>query len=105
MAMKYTINWTAVADNSYDHTASTKYVADNFVIWKGRRCYYGALYTADEWHLDRKSDGKELHVGKTAKECKGILEYALKHGHDINKEDYFSGYFGMKFDDDFNVVY
>ena len=81
--MKYTVNWQATKDEYWHHTASTMYEADGFRIWKGRICVRTCIYTSDEWHLERLSDHKILHSGKTAKECKGALEYCIKHGKDI----------------------
>lgn len=104
---KYSINWTAKPETDHTHTASTKYEAENFIIWKGKKRVFSVIYSANEWHLIRKSDGQELHFGKTAKECKCFLEYALKSGKDINTEICFNGYnfSGMKFDDEFNVIW
>lgn len=101
----YTINWTAKPETDYTHTASTKYEADNFVIWKGKKRVLSVIYSADEWHLIRKSDGQELHSGKTAKECKSVLEYAIKRGEDINADNITRWYSGVKFDDEFNVIW
>ena len=79
---KYTIEWKAEPETYYArHTAATKYTADGFEIWKGKRYIgYGCIYGANEWHLVRKSDGEYLHSGPSAKECKGALEYYLNTG-------------------------
>lgn len=102
---QYTIKWNAVKDGNYNHTAVTMYEADGFRIWKGRRLIIGCIYSTNEWHLIRTSDGKELHYAKTAKECMGVLEHAIKYGYDIYHDDHIGGYYGMKFDENFNVVW
>lgn len=100
--MKYTIKWTALEDTDYTHTAATKYVADGFVLWKGRRRVLSCIYSADEWHLIRTADGNELHYAKTAKECMGALEYCLRKGEDIYSIDGCHVSCGIKFNDDFS---
>ena len=105
MSKKYTINWKTVRDDNPRHTACTMYEADNFVIWKGKKQVMSVIRSADEWHLIRKSDNKELHYAKTAKECKDLLEHSIKNGMDIDTAESLFGYYGMKFDDDFNITW
>lgn len=105
MSKVYTIKWEAVKDTDYRHTASTKYVSDNFVIWKGKKRVISCLYSANEWHLIRKSDGAELHSSIIAMECRDLLEYAIKKGTDVNTAESLYGFRGIKFDDDFNIIW
>lgn len=83
---QYSIEWTATPETGIGrkYTAATRYVADGFYIWKGRRYIDFNFYTADKWHLIRVSDGKCIHSATTAKQCKDALEYCMKKGYDIN---------------------
>lgn len=106
---KYMIDWTAMKANPNTDsrsTANTIYKADGFKIWKGKRhISYGVFYTADEWHLVRASDGKNLADGKTAKSLKDGLEHALRAGVDIYHDDHILLYGDDAiYDDEFNVI-
>lgn len=103
--MKYRIDWVKEKETNHRHTAATRYVADGFVIWKGKRRVFSSIYSANEWHLIRVSDGRELHYGKTAKECMGALEYSIRRGMDIYKIDDTCVACGAKFRDDFGNWY
>lgn len=108
--MNYTIKWATVSD-TYSHpynrcTASTKYEADGFRIWKGKIWLGSCFWSADEWHLERMSDHKILHSARTAKECKGALEYCIRQGKDIHTMDQtgISGFTGgIVFNEDFTA--
>lgn len=95
---KYTVNWEKHKDTDWDHTASTLYVTDGYKIWKGKRRIFSIIYSADKWHLVRTKDNYEVHSGKTAKECMGCVEYAIKHGRDVADVHLWEG---VKFNDDF----
>ena len=100
-----TINWVKHEDTNWHHTASTMYSTDGFRVWKGRRLVIGCIYTADEWNLERLSDHHVLHTATTAKECKLVLEYAVKNGMDVNDPDRIGLlYHGVKFDGDLNII-
>lgn len=85
---KYTVEWktlNVVTDVPmlFLETGAKRYVSDEYYIWKGRRHIFSSIYSADEWHLVRKSDKECIHSAKTAKECKGALEYLLKTGRKV----------------------
>lgn len=63
------MDWKKEKDLDTRHTGATIYRADGYKVWKGkyRVCY--SIYSSDEWHLQRESDGKVLHSAKTAKAC------------------------------------
>ena len=103
--MKYSKDWKRVADTNYRHTASTKYESDGFVVWKGKYRVFSCIYSANEWHLQRIADGKILHSGKTAKECKGALEYAIKAGRDVHTIESTNIWSGVKFDEEFRPIF
>lgn len=63
------MKWEKQRDENINHTAMTMYVADGYRVWKGKRRIYSAIYSADEWHLERTSDHKVLYSAKTAKAC------------------------------------
>lgn len=69
--------WKKVRDDNINHSATTMYVVDGYRIWKGRYRVYSAIYSSDEWHLERVSDRKILWSAKTAKECKVNFDDAL----------------------------
>lgn len=76
--------WIKKADDNYRHTASTIYEKSGFVVWKGKYRVFSSIYSADEWHLERKSDHKIAYSAKTAKECRAVLDNAIKNGVDVN---------------------
>lgn len=71
-------NWEKTKDPNLYHSAATMYTAGDFRIWKGKYRVFSAIWSADEWHLERVSDRKILFSAKTAKECKAYLEEVSK---------------------------
>lgn len=69
--------WEKVRDENYDHTAVTVYVTEGYRIWKGRYRVFSAIYSANEWHLERLSDHRIIWSEKTAKACMENAEYAI----------------------------
>ena len=63
------VKWEKKKDENYHHTAVTMYVTDGYKIWKGKYRVYSSIFSANEWHLQRTSDGMVLYSAKTAKEC------------------------------------
>ena len=76
--------WIKKVDEDYHHTASTMYEKEGFKVWKGKYRVFSCIYSADEWHLERKSDHKVAYSAKTAKECRTVLDNAIKNGVDVN---------------------
>lgn len=74
------MNWEKKPDTDRWHTAMTMYVADGYRIWKGKYRVRACIYTANEWHLQRVSDGRVLYSAKTAKECKEKFDWATSRG-------------------------
>ena len=100
------MKWTKTEDTNIHHTAMTIYETDGFRVWRGKYQVFDCLYSANEWHLERLSDHRILHSGKTAKECMGTLEYAIRHGMDISADILSFGlWHGVKFDKDFNIIF
>lgn len=67
--MADSVVWEKQKDPNNDHTAMTMYTTDGYKIWKGKFHVYSVIYSANEWHLQRNSDGKVLYSARTAKEC------------------------------------
>ena len=103
----YTVNWTKEKETrtGWEYTASTRYRTDGFLVWKGKYRVFSIIHSADEWHLERLSDHRILHSGRTAKECMGVLEWAVRNGKDTQADVIGLGLWsGVCFDDDFNPV-
>ena len=67
-------NWNKTKDEDFGHSASTVYSCEGYRIWKGKYCVFSAIYSADEWHLQRTSDRKVIYSARTAKECMEAFE-------------------------------
>lgn len=76
--------WIKKADENHSHTASTMYEKEGFRVWKGKYRVFSCIYSANEWHLERKSDHKIAYSAKTAKECRKVLDNAIERGVDVN---------------------
>ena len=72
--------WEQRKDPNRNHTAETMYVTDGYKIWKGKYNVFSVIMSANEWHLQRVSDGKVLYSARTAKECKSKFEWAISRG-------------------------
>ncbi len=103
--MKAIAKWKKTEDTNYRHTAVTMYETDGFRVWKGKYRVFDTIYSANEWHLERLSDHRILHSGRTAKECMGVLEYSIRHGEDIEGDILsFCLWSGIRFDENFNII-
>lgn len=83
--------WIKKADENHSRTASTMYEKEGFRVWKGKYRVFSCIYSADEWHLERKSDHKIAYSAKTAKECRKVLDNAIERGVDVNAVEIVSG--------------
>ena len=68
-------NWNKTKTNDFcNYSAATIYNYGDYTIWRGKYCVFSAIYSADEWHLQRTSDRKVIYSARTAKECMEAFE-------------------------------